>query len=587
MPSIKKLFYLLLGAMIFIGACTKVDDLPFYEKGSAVVLTSSSASIAPTPADSATNVVTFTWTDPKYATDSNNVKYIIQIDSAGRNFTQKKEFTVIGGRSLSLTGRQINDIVLNYGFTLGVPYDMDVRVVSSYVNNNDLYFSNTVKLKITPFNDPSTLASSVTTVTGTLPTAGQNATTFTWGPSFPGYSGVVNYAIEVDSSGKNFTSPGVINAGTILSKALTIEEINQFALNEGVIGGSTGKLDFRLKATTAQGAISYSNTVSITVNTYQPIIRLYMPGSYQAATGQGTDWEPSNAPQFIRDLRPGLLNKIYYMYIYLPANAEFKITNGPSWAVNYGGSGGNLSSGGGNLSVSSAGVYRISVDLTNMQYDIREGRMGFVGGATGADWTPGNVFPNYALGYSAPNLFVGTTDFNTGGWKMIDSDTWNDGSNPLGETRSYGSAGPSGSPLVINTSTNMPDITTAGRYRVIWDGRNPDAIKYEMMSATQMRVVGDGIQGVPAWDPGASPQMTYSGNGVWTITLTLVGGKDIKFLAGDAWGAFDYEDASGGSTATGTPRKMIFDGNDNFKTPTVTGSYTITLNERTQTVTIN
>lgn len=35
--------------------------------------------------------------------------------------------------------------------------------------------------------------------------------------------------------------------------------------------------------------------------------------------------------------------------------------------------------------------------------------------------------------------------------------------------------------------------------------------------------------------------------------LDLVAGKDIKFLAGDAWGAFDYEDNSGGSTATGTP----------------------------------
>ena len=81
--------------------------------------------------------------------------------------------------------------------------------------------------------------------------------------------------------------------------------------------------------------------------------------------------------------------------------------------------------------------------------------------------------------------------------------------------------------------------------------------------------------------------MTYNGNGVWSITLTLVAGKDIKFLAGNAWGAFDYEDNSGGSTATGTPRKIKWEGGDNFKTPVTTGSYTITLNEYTQTVTIN
>ena len=74
---------------------------------------------------------------------------------------------------------------------------------------------------------------------------------------------------------------------------------------------------------------------------------------------------------------------------------------------------------------------------------------------------------------------------------------------------------------------------------------------------------------------------------MWSITLTLVAGKDIKFLAGNAWGAFDYEDNSGGSTATGTPRKIKWEGGDNFKTPATTGSYTITLNEYTQTVTIN
>ncbi|MBK8301055.1 MAG: hypothetical protein IPK90_11580 [Chitinophagaceae bacterium] len=94
-----------------------------------------------------------------------------------------------------------------------------------------------------------------------------------------------------------------------------------------------------------------------------------------------------------------------------------------------------------------------------------------------------------------------------------------------------------------------------------------------------MRVVGNGMQGVPDWNPGASPQMTYSGNGVWTITLTLIANKEIKFLSGNDWGAFDYEDNSGGSTATGTPRSIKWDGSDNFKTPTTTGSYTITLNE--------
>ena len=108
-------------------------------------------------------------------------------------------------------------------------------------------------------------------------------------------------------------------------------------------------------------------------------------------------------------------------------------------------------------------------------------------------------------------------------------------------------------------------------------------------SAAEMRVVGDGINqaGVNDWDPGSSPQMTYSGNGVWTISLTLKANMEIKFLAGNAWDAFDYEDNSGQSNATGTARPIVWNSDKNFKTPATAGTYTITLNEYTQTVTIN
>ena len=110
-----------------------------------------------------------------------------------------------------------------------------------------------------------------------------------------------------------------------------------------------------------------------------------------------------------------------------------------------------------------------------------------------------------------------------------------------------------------------------------------------MSDATEMRLVGDGINqaGVNDWDPPTSPQMTYSGNGVWTITIALKADKDIKFLAGNAWGALDYEDNSGQSQATGTPKKIKWEGGNNFKTPTVAGTYTITLDENNQTMTIN
>ena len=81
--------------------------------------------------------------------------------------------------------------------------------------------------------------------------------------------------------------------------------------------------------------------------------------------------------------------------------------------------------------------------------------------------------------------------------------------------------------------------------------------------------------------------MTYSGNGVWTITTQLDANKDIKFLSGPDWGAFDYEDASGGATSTNTPRAIQWTGGGNFKTPALAGTYTIVLDEYSQTVSIN
>lgn len=587
MKNIFKILTLAVTTVFVVTACKKVADLPYYGNGTAVVLTASKASVAPTPADSLAAVIDFSWTSPEYKQDTSLYKFILEIDSTGRNFAKETTKTVTGVLSASLTGKELNAILLNYGFSLGVPYDLDVRVTSSYGNNNERYLSNVVKVRVTPYNDPAVLTTVNTSVTCALATSTQLSNTFNWNGAFNGYTGNINYVLQYDSATKNFVAPLEIPVGTNLyTKALTQGEMNETALASGIPGGNTGKVEYRIKATTAQGAVSYSNVVNVTIQSYVPILRFYLPGSYQAATGNGNNWDPGTAPEFIRDLRAGALNKLYYMYIYLPAGAEFKVTQGRAWDVNYGGSGGVLSPGGANFTVATAGYYRISIDRTGLQYDIREGRMGFVGGGTGAGWNPPNTFPNYAMGAAATNLFVGLTDFTVDGWKLIDNNQWNSGDLTVVNTRSYGAAGGSGSTMEINGG-NFPNVASAGRYRVMWDGRNVDNIKYEMSPAAEMRVVGDGIQGVNAWDPGASPQMTYNGNGVWTITLTLIAGKDIKFLAGNAWGAFDYEDNSGGSTATGTPRKIKWEGGDNFKTPTVTGSYTITLNEHTQTVTIN
>lgn len=593
MKQISKLIGASLAFMFIFSACnktdnlTKVDALPVYQLGVSPVLTSSVTTAAPTITDTSNAVINFSWTNPKYSNDSSTTKYILEIDSTGKNFANKNSKTVFGVLNTSLTGRELNGMLVNLGFRLGVSQSIDVRLISSYNNNNERYTSNVLKIMVTPFADPAFLTSANAAVTVTLANAALASNTFSWTEAFKNYTGVVTYTLQYDSAGKNFASLNEMPVGASLyTLTLTQGQMNQTALTENVPGGNVGKIEYRIKAVTALGAIAYSNVVSVTITTYVPILRVYLPGGYQASTGNGNNWDPPTAPELIRDLRSSVFNKMYYIYLFLPANAEFKITIGRSWDVNYGGSGGVLSGGGANLTVPTAGFYRISVNISTLEYNITTGRMGFVGGATGAGWDPPSVFPNYALGNSGTNLFVGLTTFTTGGWKLIDNNQWDNGSQTVTETRSYGSAGGSGSTMGVN-GPNFPDITTAGRYRLIWDGRDVDNIKYEMSPGTEMRVVGNGMTGVPDWNPGASPQMVYGGNGIWTITLPLDANEEIKFLAGNDWGAFDYEDNSGQSQGLGTPRKIQWGGGPNFKTPTTAGTYTITLNENLQTVTIN
>ena len=301
---INKLTIAIAGIVLF-ATCRKVDDLPFYGNGNTITLTSNKTAVSPTLADSATEVVNFTWTSPKYSTDTSTYKFVLEIDSTTRNFSKKLTKTVHGSLGTGLTGRELNNILLNYGFTLGSPYVVDVRVASSYSNNNERYYSNVVKLTVTPFSDPAILTSTQSSVTLALATASQPSNTFNWLAAFKGYTGTVTYTLQYDSATKNFATPKeiAIVPPTSLTKALTQGEMNTTALNSGIPGGNSGKVEYRIKAVTDKGATSFSNAVSVTIQSYLPILRFYLPGSYQAATGNGTDWDPPTAPELVRDLR--------------------------------------------------------------------------------------------------------------------------------------------------------------------------------------------------------------------------------------------------------------------------------------------
>jgi len=110
MKFLNKIGLLTVSILLMVSACEKVPDLPYFSEGTETILTSSATTLAPIAADSNKTVLTLDWTSPLYATDSATYKYIVQIDSAGRNFSKATSKEVIGTRYLTLTAKEINNI---------------------------------------------------------------------------------------------------------------------------------------------------------------------------------------------------------------------------------------------------------------------------------------------------------------------------------------------------------------------------------------------------------------------------------------------------------------------------------------------
>jgi hypothetical protein len=158
MKSLINFILLAAGITFLLTACDKVGDLPSYGTGATPVLSTSAATVAPLPADSNNTALTLSWTFPKYANDSATTKYTIEIDSTGKNFAKASTKIVSGSLNTPFKAKELNAILLSYGYAFNVPVDMDVRVISSYANNNERLISNVLKIRMTPYKIPPKIA---------------------------------------------------------------------------------------------------------------------------------------------------------------------------------------------------------------------------------------------------------------------------------------------------------------------------------------------------------------------------------------------------------------------------------------------
>jgi hypothetical protein len=154
----QKLFsFIFIATVTFLIGCEKNDSLTKFQDGVTPVLSASSATIAPPPADSNKVVLTLNWTDPGHAQQKSLYKYYLEIDSSGRNFSKSTVINVENDkdkRQYSFLAKELNNILLSFGFDFNVTYSIDIRIVSSYGNNNEQKKSQPVKISVTPYKVP-------------------------------------------------------------------------------------------------------------------------------------------------------------------------------------------------------------------------------------------------------------------------------------------------------------------------------------------------------------------------------------------------------------------------------------------------
>jgi hypothetical protein len=156
MKKINHFFSIMILASMVIISCEKADPLSSYAEGVAPVLTVNKSSQPASFDDSTVAVLSLSWTDPLHGQDKSLYKYYVEIDSAGKGFVNSSiiDLPAGGSRNTQILGYQLNNILYGFGFEAGKNYDIDVRLVSSYKNNNDQKKSQPVKVQVSPYALP-------------------------------------------------------------------------------------------------------------------------------------------------------------------------------------------------------------------------------------------------------------------------------------------------------------------------------------------------------------------------------------------------------------------------------------------------
>jgi hypothetical protein len=269
-----------------------------------------------------------------------------------------------------------------------------------------------------------TLGTSPTKAVLTLPTAGtaivlskttaNDSVKFTWSAADFGLPLGTTYTVQIDKAGKKFATAVDVISANKLKAGMKQSEFNSklVALNANM--DVANSIAMRVKAAVPGTTALYSDSIATTITPYTAKDNLYMVGNFNG-------WNNGTAPALNRNLS-GLK---YELYLDLAGGSGdgFKLlpTIG-SWNNDMGDDPANpgklLVTGENNMTVATAGYYRISVDLSAMTWS-----------ALKTTWSASGDFNSWGdtqMVYDAVNKVwkVTVTAAGAGGLKFKANNAW-------------------------------------------------------------------------------------------------------------------------------------------------------------------
>lgn len=163
MIDMKNIVKLISGTFLFaliFSSCKKDEYKVFFEGGTAPVLTASSTNALILKKEDKDKVaLVLNWTNPDYkfntGISSQDVSYILQIDTTGKNFTSGniQEKAISKDLSITLTVKDLNTFLGKMELKAGVQYNVEMRIRAELINNSVPLYSNVLKIKVTPYLD--------------------------------------------------------------------------------------------------------------------------------------------------------------------------------------------------------------------------------------------------------------------------------------------------------------------------------------------------------------------------------------------------------------------------------------------------